>query len=494
MFFLTKTFRSTLHLKETGLRSGGVLSLGHGWISLKSGRLQFLLSILLTLCLISFTLTAQERDRFSPYTIDTFMGEFGFIPRRTEAEPRITNEDNDLLIQVKKLAATETPAAIQLLENKLNGDPGCSAVFNFALATLQFQQGQLEASVLHYGGALKKYPSFLRARKNLAYVLIQKNDFRSAAESLAKSLSLGDADGVTYGMLGYCHLMQGRYSSAENAYRFALVRDPENKAIRNGLVRCLEAMGRYEETIALLDELIRDNPTDPAYWLTQVNSLNQIGEYRKAVANLEILLRTNRATGPSLLLLGDLYLNLELPSRAYGAYKAAFNLKGSLPPSRYIRAATHLANQKALEEATRFANDIQKKYGGILEGPDQLKFLNLRARLHLQNNETEQAVKILKALVEKDPHNGEALILLGLTHLELQDSDRAAIAFERAARTETHAADALLEHARMLVGQSKYAEAVKLLRQAQEIRPRNYVEDYLQAVEHAAQSHRSLKD
>ena len=66
--------------------------------------------------------------------------------------------------------------------------------------------------------------------------------------------------------------MQGKYSSAENAYRFALVRDPENKAIRNGLVRCLEAMGRNKETVALLDELIRDHPDDPAYWLTQVNS------------------------------------------------------------------------------------------------------------------------------------------------------------------------------------------------------------------------------
>ena len=138
------------------------------------------------------------------------------------------------------------------------------------------------------------------------------------------------------------------------------IRDPENKAIRNGLVRCLEAMGRNKETVALLDELIRDHPDDPAYWLTQVNSLNQLGEHRKAVANLEILHRTRKATAPALLLLGDLYLNLELPTRAFIAYKAALDLEGNLPPGHYIRAATHLADQKAHEEADKFTAAFRK--------------------------------------------------------------------------------------------------------------------------------------
>jgi len=447
---------------------------------------------LLLLCAPS--LPAQEVDRYSPYTLDSFMGEYGFVPRRSEVEPRISSEDNELLLQVKTLAANELPAAIQLLQNKIQGDPACSAVFDFALATLQFQRDQPDASIVHYQAALKKYPAFLRARKNLAFVYIQKNHYAAAAQSLAKTLSLGDADGATYGMLGYCHLMQGKFSSAENAYRFALVRDPANKAIRNGLVRCLEAMGRHEETVALLDELIRDNPGDPAYWLTQVNSLNQLGEHRKAVANLEILRRTGKASGPALLLLGDLYLNLDLPAQAFDAYKTALELEGSLPPSHYIRAATHLANQKAYDEATLFATAIDNKYRDLLERPDQLKFLNLRARLHLAKEEAPHAIELLQSLVEKDPHNGEALLLLGRTHLQLQDADQAAIAFERAARTETHAADALVEHARMLVGQSKYGEAAKLIQKAQQIDPRPHVGIYLDAVERAARSQRSLQE
>ena len=80
-------------------------------------------SLFFFLCLLA--LPAQDSSRYSPYTLDSFMGEYGFVPRRTEAEPRITSEENELLIQVKKLSVDELPAAIQLLQNKIQGDPAC---------------------------------------------------------------------------------------------------------------------------------------------------------------------------------------------------------------------------------------------------------------------------------------------------------------------------------------------------------------------------------
>ena len=447
----------------------------------------------LTSLFVAGFLAAQTDLQLSPYTIDEFYGSHGFIPDRTEVEPRISREDHETLEQVRTISKTEPPAAIELLLNKISGDPHCSSVFDFALATLLYQQNQPDEAIRNYQKTLSKTPNFLRARRNLAYVQIQQQAYSQAAQNLAKSLNLGDASPDTYGMLGYCHLLQGKYSSAENAYRFALVRDPENVAIQNGLVRCLEAMGRYEETISLLDELLHKNPTDPAYWLTQVNSFNQLGQYRKAIANIEVLRRMGKATEPSLLLLGDLYLNVELPTRAHEAYASALQLKGNLPPSHFIRAATQLANQNSFHLALTYANQIQARYGNLLEKEDQIRFLNLRARLHLHQKQYPEAAQLLETLVKSDPLNGEALLLLGRCYTNLQQFTKAAIAFERAAKSQTHAADALVEHARMHVNRNQYQEALKLLRQAQDIEPRSYVETYLRAVEKAAQSQRGLE-
>ena len=447
---------------------------------------------LFPLCLLPLHLLAQDPGNLSPYATDSFMGGHGFVPKRTEVEPRISRDDHEILEQARELSKNELPAAVQLLQNKISGDPHCSSVFDFALATLLFQQNRHSQAIRSYLATLEKTPNFLRARRNLAYVQIQQQAFADAAKNLAKALNLGDASADTYGMLGYCHLMQGNHSSAENAYRFALVRDPGNTAIQNGLVRCLEATGRHEEAIALLDELIYQNPGDSAYWLTQVNALNQTGEHRRAIANIELLRRTGKATGPSLLLLGDLYLNIDLPSRAHEAYSAALEIQGNLPPGHFIRAATQLANQNAYELAAQYANTIQTHYGSLLEKEDRQRFLRLRARLALHSEQYTQAVQHLDNLLKESPLDGAALLLLGRTHAKLQDTTRAAIAFERAAKTESHAADALLEHARMLVNQKDYRAGLKLLRQAQQTEPRSYVEAYLLAVEKAAQSQRGL--
>ena len=81
---------------------------------------------------------------------------------------------------------------------------------------------------------------------------------------------------------------------------------------------------------------------------------------------------------PPYWLLGDLY-RLELPTRAFIAYEAALDLEGNLPPSHYIRAAAHLADQKAHEEADKFTAAIQKSTPACW-GCRPASFLNLRAR------------------------------------------------------------------------------------------------------------------
>ncbi len=57
---------------------------------------------------------------------------------------------------------------------------------------------------------------------------------------------------------------------------------------------------------------------------------------------------------------------------------------------------------------------------------------------------------------------------------------------EAAAKIEKFEADAKVRHAQLLVSQGKYAEALPLLRAAQQVKPRENIQSYLDQVERVA--------
>ena len=90
--------------------------------------------------------------------------------------------------------------------------------------------------------------------------------------------------------------------------------------------------------------------------------------------------------------------------------------------------------------------------------------------------------------INSSPLDGEALILLGQHSARSEDYEKAVFYYERAASLEKHEADAKVRHAQLLVGQGKYTEALPLLRRAQDLKPRDDVQKYLEQVERVAKS------
>jgi hypothetical protein len=72
----------------------------------------------------------------------------------------------------------------------------------------------------------------------------------------------------------------------------------------------------------------------------------------------------------------------------------------------------------------------------------------------------------------------------------VNEPDRAIFYYERAASLEAFEANAKIRHAQVLVGQSRYAEALPLLRRAQEVRPRDDIARYLEQVERLSRTQR----
>ncbi len=405
----------------------------------------------------------------------------------TEIEPRITVDEREQMQKVLDLISSDKmdEAAALLVKSR---NEAASAVFDFTLANIYFQQDKLKEAAEVYKTALTKFPKFRRACKNLGLIHIRQGEFEESIPALTRVIELGGNDAVTYGLLGYAYSSVQNFLAAESAYRMAILLDPVTMDWKMGLVRSFFKQGRYSEAAALCDRLLESNPDRADLWLLQANAYIGLKKPLDAAENYEIIDQLGKSTADSLNMLGDIYINEELYEMAVQTYIRVMDLNPDVSPDRAVRSAKILIARGALKETRKLIEHIQKVYSDKLETNARKDLLKLQARLVVADGSGDEEVRVLEEIVELDPLDGEALILLGQHSSRTGDMEKAVFYFERAANIEKYEADAKVRHAQLLVGQGKYAEALPLLRRAQLIQPRDNIQKYLEQVERVAKA------
>lgn len=424
---------------------------------------------------------AMFRDpRFQQRFAESYLAE-------TDIEPRTTTAERDLLQRVmERIAAGELERAAAMLEPKIT--PAASAALDFTLATIHLQRDRLDEAAIAYQTAIDKYGKFRRAHRSLGVLLVRQNRFDLAVQSLSRVIELGGADAITYGLLGYGYSNIDNHVAAESAYRMAVLLDPQTLDWQMGLARSFFKQRRFADAASLCGTLIERNTDRPDLWLLQANAWIGMGESKKAAENFEIVDRLGHATADSLNLLGDIYVNNEMYELAAGAYVRALDKNPQAGPDRALRAAKVLAARSALAECRHLLGRIETLFQGRMQDGQRRDMLKVRARIAVAEGDDAEEVKVLQETVALDPLDGEALLLLGQASNRAGDADRAVFYYEQAASIPQFEADAKVRHAQLLVGQGRYAEALPMLRKAQQIKPRDNIQQYLEQVERAAQS------
>jgi tetratricopeptide (TPR) repeat protein len=431
------------------------------------------------------SLTAQSNINSQlwsdPTFVSEFLGSYGFL---AGAEPRISDEEKEALRNLIDLIKASPKAAIQALEPQITQTS--SAAFDFILANLYFQDGNLAKAEQYYGNAVVKHPDFRRAYKNLGLVQVQGGDFNKAIKTISKAMELGEVDGRSYGLLGYGYLTQEKYYPAEAAYRQAILMQPEVTDWKVGLARCLLETQRYADAIALFDTLLIEEPNNADYWLLQGNAYLGKGESLNAAKNLEVVRRMGAADLGTLTLLGDIYMNNNSADLALEAYLAAADQATAVDSQALLRAAELLTRSGNYEQSKTIIARIREKIQ-LAEG-DDLKLLTVEAKIARAEGNDEAAVELLTKIVERDALNGEALIELANFYADTGDMAKAITRFQQAEKIEAHERDALVAHAQARVRNGDYKEALPLLRRALQLKSDSNLEDYAQRVEKAARS------
>jgi tetratricopeptide (TPR) repeat protein len=384
----------------------------------------------------------------------------GLKAQRAAAETAST--DND---------ATEPPSA----------EPGAATLFT--MGNLYYQLGDYEKAGIYLRRAVKAFPNFRRAHRQLGTLYAQQGQYDLALRSLSRCVELGGADGALYGTIGLAHLAKQNYVSAASAFRSALLLQPNSMDWRTGLARALFGQRNFTEAAALLGELIEKYPERQEFWMLQANAYLGMKDNARAAENFEILDRMGKATADNLNTLGDIYINEQKPALAVRAYTRAVQLDPSRAATVGVRAADILASRSAYAEAQSLVEAVTKTAGDQMPPAEQRKLLKVQARIAMASGKGGEAAEALEKVVAGDPLDGDAIMLLAGHYQKSGQQEKAVFLYERAANIEAFEADAKVRLAQLYVTMNRMGDAIPLLKRAQELKPREAVAKYLEEIE-----------
>jgi len=412
----------------------------------------------------------------------------------TDIEPRVTADERDVIIEAQQLIeADDLPGALALLnESKTEAS---SAVYFFFIGNMHLQQGDLEPAAAEYAEAVDRFAKFRRAWRNLGICRFQLGEFEQARAAFSRVLELGGGDADTYGLLAFCFSSLENHLSAESAFRMANMLDPGELNWKMGLARSFFMQQRFADAAALAAQMIQDNPDNADLWLLQANAYIGLNKPQQAAENYLIVDGLGKSSVASLNTLGDIYTNEGLFDVATDAYIRAMTMakQGSESDQasvlkRVLRAARVLSTRGATDQTKLLIEQVEASYADQLAVDDRKALLKLQARIAVAEGEADREIRVLEKIVELDPLDGEALLLLGQHSARAQEVEQAIFYYERAASLEDFEADAKVRHAQLLVSNGRYAEALPLLRSAQKIKFRDNIQKYLEQVERVSKA------
>ncbi len=415
-----------------------------------------------------------------PHIRDAYIGNYEL---NTEVQPKLTEAEAEVFREIVEVMKTDQDAALQMLLANITG--ASSGSLEFIVGSVYGEKGDIPNAMSFFKKAVDKYPNFLRARKNLAIMLVQSGEFEDAKTHFVKAIDLGARDTTTFGLLGLCYVNAGQFISAETAYREAILLDSTVKDWQLGLAKSLLSQKKYEEAIAVLEEILIQEPENEIIWISQANAYLGLDDAETAVAIQEIVDRLGKSTPESLEFMGNIYMSQNLNDLALKYYRKAIQKDPNRSVNTHVDTADILVARGAFDEAKVLISDIRKTYKDRVGKDEDTRLLRMESHIAISEGKTDVFIPILEKLILNDPLDGDALMMLA-DHYTAQDDienyARADIYYDRVAKIPAVEVKGLIAWARSYVAREQYGKAIPLLERANTLEPRDFITRYLEQV------------
>lgn len=326
---------------------------------------------------------------------------------------------------------------------------------------LSYSQGNLEAARTNLEQYLRseRTDSPLVARKVLAQVLLREGEPATAIWFLEQALPQAPDDAGLHALLGNAYLQNRQPDRAELMYEKASSLEPERADALTGLARSRIALGREEEALTDLEQVIalESGSSSQAVFLLSVTHLKK-GDYDAALRAAEELIEREPSNPTSHNVAGLAWLGKADIAAARASFEHALELDAS-----YFPAAHNLATVDIRE------NDVdsaRKRYKAVLaSNAGDFQAMTEIARIDAAQGHLEEAVRRLEKARAKDPSQITPQVLLAEIYLQSQELKKARELAEELASSDLTNLSVLFVLARTYKAMDKTENAVTVFRQ-----------------------------
>jgi tetratricopeptide (TPR) repeat protein len=254
-------------------------------------------------------------------------------------------------------------------------------------------------------------------------------------------------------LLGDLYAKRGLHGEALERYREVRGLDPNRADARLGEIKALLALNRTAEAIGPAEELVAMSPNDVEALLVVAKARAAEGD---AAAALTVLVQAqSRAPARADLhkLQGDVLARVGDRGGALSAYRAALELDQG-----FVAAWVDLG--RIHEQREEWTDALRAYERALHELPTYHEATMALADLQRRLGRLAPAIDRLADLLEEDPYDLDALILLGRALLEDKRPQAALEAFRRVLKFDPEHVSALFNEGVVLARLRRYREAV----------------------------------
>jgi tetratricopeptide (TPR) repeat protein len=335
-------------------------------------------------------------------------------------------------------------------------------------ATLLYLVGAVYLSLERYvpaeaalKAALAALPDYLRVHEALALLYVRTERYEEARAHLNRAAELGLNTADLYGTLGYLNYTTGNYWGAVNAYQQALTMQHDNRDWEGGLLSALNETRQYAAALALVEQMLQDEPNDPDLWLWRAHMSLNADRRESALMSLETAIRLGDDSVANKQVCATLHLERGSLGRAVQLLKSA--AAEDLDFQFIDQALAWLGYEDEWDYFRELSASLDDRRSSLTE-LQRSRALTHRASLQLHDGNRQAARESLQEAVELDASNAEALMALAQTYRDERDYTRAELMFQRASAFDLHRDNALVSLAQLAIDRQDFERALGLLR------------------------------